>query len=371
MARKGEKNKGVFERPKDSGIWWVRLTHEGREHRFKVGNISKAKAFYRKAKVEQKEKRFQPEKYHAEKKKKIYLDEYIESYLYTCTNIAIRDTRRYATFWAKTFSRRSIESITALEIEKVRTSLMKDKAPATVNRYMGSLRHLIFLAMRDGLATKNPFTQIKMLEEPGGRVRYLTEGEEMRLKEVIRPDHWPLVAFALNTGLRQAEQFNLRWDNVDVDQKVITIPRSKSGETRHVQLNDEALSILRGLSSWMTSPWVFPSQNPSTHLDSHHVYGRSYLPAVRRAGLVGVNWHTLRHTFASRLVMAGVDLRTVQELMGHKTIAMTMRYAHTSDKHRLDAVNRLNKKKPISPELKSPTGTKAGTNKEASFTKTT
>jgi len=82
------------------------------------------------------------------------------------------------------------------------------------------------------------------------------------------------------------------------------------------------------------------------------LYNRVFVPALERTGIEDFHWHDLRHTFANRLVMAGVDLRTVQEVMGHKTITMTLRYAHLSETHQLDAVQRLSAK---------PTGTATGT----------
>src|SRR5947208_3651899 len=86
------------------------------------------------------------------------------------------------------------------------------------------------------------------------------------------------------------------------------------------------------------------------------VMSRVFVPALREAGIGNLHWHDLRHTFASRLVMKGVDLRTVQELMGHKTIAMTLRYSHLSPAHQLEAVQRLTRKS---------TGTTTGTEAEA------
>jgi Phage integrase family len=88
---------------------------------------------------------------------------------------------------------------------------------------------------------------------------------------------------------------------------------------------------------------VFPSTAASTPPDAQNFLNRAFLPALRRAGIADFHWHDLRHTFASRLVMKGADLRTVQELLGHKMLAMTLRYAHLSPAHQLDAVQRLNR----------------------------
>jgi site-specific recombinase XerD len=92
----------------------------------------------------------------------------------------------------------------------------------------------------------------------------------------------------------------------------------------------------------LKGPYVFSSATGEKPLDPCNFVRRVFVPALRAAGLEGFGWHDLRHTFASRLVMAGVDLRTVQALLGHKTLAMTLRYAHLSPAHQLDAVQRLN-----------------------------
>src|SRR5207247_4627316 len=104
------------------------------------------------------------------------------------------------------------------------------------------------------------------------------------------------------------------------------------------------------------SPYVFPSETGESPLNANNFINRVWNPARKKSSLADLHWHDLRHTFASRLTMAGVDLRTVQELMGHKTITMTLRYAHLSPTHQLEAVQRLNR-----PENLAPTDTSTST----------
>jgi len=121
----------------------------------------------------------------------------------------------------------------------------------------------------------------------------------------------------------------------------LTIPHSKSGKTRHAPLSEGAIAVLGLLKSWVGSAYVFPSPKVSGEpMDGRNFMVRTYLPALAAATIDGVTWHTLRHSFASRLVMRGVDIRTVQELMGHSTILMTMRYAHLSPGHLRETVNK-------------------------------
>lgn len=133
----------------------------------------------------------------------------------------------------------------------------------------------------------------------------------------------------------------ISWENVSLQSRNLTIPRSKHGEMRHVSLNDRVMEILRNLPSRMKSPWVFTSSNGVTPMDAQNFVRRVFLPAMREAGIKDFRWHDLRHTFASRLIMAGADLKSVQELMGHKTITLTMKYAHLSPGHRMAAVQLL------------------------------
>jgi site-specific recombinase XerD len=125
------------------------------------------------------------------------------------------------------------------------------------------------------------------------------------------------------------------WGRVDLVRKLVTIPNSKNGKTRHIPLNSIAVAAFQTLRrSLNTDGPVFVNMHGERLRGYKHWFG----PAVREAGIQDFTWYCLRHSFASRLVMAGVDLRTVADLMGHKTIQMTMRYAHLAPAHQLAAV---------------------------------
>ena len=358
------RERGIFERPKDSGIWWVVYFDEnGRKHREKVGPKSLALKVYRKRKNEIAERRFFPESI---RRREVLLSAMIDDYLEQVKGKRLyREAERYGRFWSRALKGKTLRQITPGDIERYRnkrlvgeallpvkkqgskeTTLEKAKPAsiATVNRELAFLKHLFNVAITDGKAEANPVRSVKLLEENNTRVRFLDDSEEGRLRQAIGEDEWPKVAVAINTGLRQAEQFRLRWENVDFANGVLTVPRSKHGRKRHVPMNDTVREILRNLPSRLKSEWVFPSVTDESPLDARNYVNRVFLPALKSAKIYGLRWHDLRHTFASRLVMAGVDLRTVQELMGHETLEMTMRYAHLSPGHRLEAVQRLNPK---------------------------
>ena len=152
------------------------------------------------------------------------------------------------------------------------------------------------------------------------------------------PKHMPELDLALNTGLRLGELYGLDWENVNLPRRILTVPRPKNGEMRHVPLNGTALAALEGLRQQNGGIGPVIRNAEGEALTSPRYW---FEPAVRAAKIRSFSWHCLRHTFASRLVMAGVDLRTVQELMGHKSIQMTVRYSHLTPKHTLAAVEKL------------------------------
>jgi integrase len=227
-------------------------------------------------------------------------------------------------------------------IEEVRQCLLqKGLAPSSTNRALAFLRHVLNRAVRDGVLNASPMVQVKFLKESPGRLRFLSLEEESRLSEEIGPPYGAWIRFAILTGLRQMEQFSLRWECVELERGLLTIPHTKGGGPRYVHLNAEAVAILREMTSWMTSQWVLPSENAGSHLDPRHFYARIFLPTVKRLGLEGVMWHTLRHTFASRLSMDGATEQDIAACLGHSTTALVRRYAHLSPSHLKGVVERL------------------------------
>ena len=131
---------------------------------------------------------------------------------------------------------------------------------------------------------------------------------------------------------------------IEVENTTIIQPKPlnlKIAEPRRVRCSDRLIEILRGLPSRMKGEWVFPSSKEITPMSGNNFTKRVFIPAVKKAEIENFRWHDLRHTFASRLVMKGNDLRTVQELMGHKEIKMTLRYSHLSPAHKMRAVQTL------------------------------
>src|SRR5262249_22822554 len=157
--------------------------------------------------------------------------------------------------------------------------------PATVNRALAFLKRVFNVAIADGLIDSNPVRAVKLLKENNARVRYLTDEEEPRLRAALGEDQWPMVAVAINTGLRQGEQFKLRWEHVDFTNRILTIPRSKHGEARTVPMNETVRELLRSLPSRLKSPYVFPSATGETPINPANYLYRVFGPALRRAGI--------------------------------------------------------------------------------------
>jgi integrase len=252
------------------------------------------------------------------------------------------------------FGDRPLASITAGDVERFLRELREGAGAvtaATMNRYRDRISGLYKRAVRLGLVKTNPATGIRKAKEPGGRIVYATAVEEAAIRDQLAPELRPLFAFSLHTGLRWSEQAGLRWADVDMLAGVVTVGRSKNGHTRRVPLNSTVSRLLVDLGAART-----PHSDPEEPIFRGAVYrtvSRAFLRAVERAQaalrdagkdasrLDGYTWHGNRHTFASRLVMAGVDPLTVQTLGGWRTPSMVQRYAHLAPDHLARAVERL------------------------------
>ncbi len=240
----------------------------------------------------------------------------------------------------ESFGQRVADSILPQDIERWLSNRGGLK-PSTLNRYRALLSLTFRLGMENGKIATNPARLVRQRKENNARTRFLAPEEETKLREVILrncPHHLLELDLALATGLRLSEQYGLTWSNVNVERKSLTIPLSKNGHSRHVTMNQTAIAAVRMAQSQSNGqPWVFLNRFGQRLSGPREWFDQ----AVKDAKLADFTWHCLRHTFASRLVMAGVDIRTVQELMGHKTIQMTVRYAHLAPKHQLAAVEKL------------------------------
>ncbi|MEX5215302.1 MAG: site-specific integrase [Nitrospiraceae bacterium] len=360
MARPHKKDKGIYARKDADGntVWYCRAYLDGREQR--IGPFTTktdATNKYQDLKAEHRAGRVDP---HGGW---MLVEDLFDRHLSAKADKKDQATQqRLATFWKARFKAHGIKRVKDLTIrflEETRDELKAEwikqgptrrarkprktpvrkepmrepthRTPGTINRYFAWLRSALKPVKQIRRALFDDWTWEK---ESKGRTRHLDPKEEARLLAALGPIYGPWARFAILTGLRQAEQFGLKWADVDFEQGLITLPETKSGHVQHVYLSDEAAAILRGLDSWSRSKWVFPSiENPASHYDARNFFGRVWVPAVKRAEIEWATWHDLRHTFASRLAMSGQNASTIAALLRHSGLDLVKRYAHLNQPH--------------------------------------
>jgi|SRR6185437_5523876 len=329
------KRRGIFERK--PGEWWIRFVDaQGRYRREKAGTWASARDLYTKRKNDALEGRKLPEKLRRAPVsfKEIASDAlaWSDEHKRSAANDHYRMKKLLE--W---FGDRAADSVTPREIEAHLQS--ESWKPATWNRVRALLSMIYRIAIRNGKASVNPVKLVPCKTTHNERVRFLSPDEEKSLRAAIArrfPEHLAEFELALHTGMRRSEQYGARWEQVDWERRIFTVPRDKGGRTSHVPLNAAALRALTELSRRTA--------------DSGFVCGGSISPrwwfedAVKDAGIPRFTWHSIRHTFASRLVMSGADIRTVAELLRDRTLAMVMRYAHLAPDYKLEALHRMESK---------------------------
>jgi len=352
-----KKQRGVYEKPRGSGRWWIRYADAtGRIRRERAPSKGAAITLYQKRKTEVLQGRKLPETLRKPLPSFKSIAEDALAYS-RAHKRSYRDDEYRMGILIKWFGSRTAETITPQEIEARFSE--KAWAPATCNRYRALLSFVYRIAVRNGKLADNPIRKVARRRENSGRVRLLDAEQEQKLREKIRelaPEREPEVDLALHTGMRRNEQYRLRWEHVDFKLGLLNIAQSKNGHRRSIPLNEVARKALEKLRAQQDgSGYVVPGTARGRERD----WQRWFEAAVKKADIGRFVWHDLRHCFASRLVMAGVDLRTVAELLGHRTLQMVMRYAHLAPGHVRQAVDRL-----VAPQGQDATGTKTDTEKQ-------
>jgi len=255
---------------------------------------------------------------------------------------SIRTKKGFIKALEKAFGRFPLISFTTLDVERfVAAMLASGKKPATVNRHLATLKHMFTKAEEWEMVSEQVLKKVrkvKQLQENNRRLRYLSTQECCDLINACKPHLKPIVITALNAGMRKEEILSLEWDrHVDLKHGFILLDVTKNGERREIPLNRMIRETLQGLVRHLNSPYVFVDRDGKRFKDIK----KSFHAACRIAGIKDFRFHDLRHTFASHLIMSGVDITTVKELLGHKSLVMTMRYAHLAPGHKAKAVESL------------------------------
>lgn len=323
------------------GKYFIDYICEGRRKRESIGPSRKqAELVLKKRKIEVAEGKYLDVK----KKNTTTFDDFARTYreLHSKVNHRPSVARRNAIILknlSTMFSGKYLSEITPQLIERYKSTRIKDVSPATVNRELACLKCMFNKAIAWNEYDDNPVRKVKLLKENNKRIRYLEKEEIKNLLDACIPHLKPIVTVALYTGMRRSEIFGLKWQNIDFKNDVIYLLDTKNGERREVMMNETVKMTLVAVPKHPESAHVFCRANGQPYTDVK----KSFHTSLKKCGIISFRFHDLRHTFASQLVMNGVDLKTVQELLGHKSIEMTMRYAHLSPTHKKRAVNLLDR----------------------------
>lgn len=348
--------RGIFQKV-PGGAWWIRYTDgDKRYRRERVGSYNAARQLL--------------EKRHTEATQRVKLPENFRTWI-TFAEIA-QDAIAYIT---KHYSRPAddlcrlrllmdhitgrADAIPRGKFLSVINTLATEKkwSQATKNHYLNLLSLTFRLAVENEKLKDNPLRGLRR-KKGNEIVRFLTLEEETKLRAVIRSkpewaEHEPELDLAIHTGLRRGSMYlDLVWENVDLVGCTLTIPRTKNGDPITLPLNQDAMRAMK----------VFRARGDGTGRVVRNAAGETlnvnahwFVPAVRAAKIKPFRWHDCRHTFASRLRQAGVPLGNIAELLGHKGLAMTLRYSHLAISNLHEAVSRIAISTTVAPEPKMET----------------
>jgi site-specific recombinase XerD len=336
----GKLPRGIFERDKGSGVYWIRFTDQaGKKRREKVGSFKAAEVKLAQRKTGVLEGRKLPETLRVSAQ--VTVSDLIDLVLqFTSHHKSMRDYISKAKIVRAALGNRPADELKPQDLELwLKRSF---KTAATQNRYKSFIGLAFRQGMRNGKVSTNPARMVQQRKEGGARLRFLSRAEYDRLHAVIAkrfPEHLAEFEVSVHTGMRLTEQYSAKWGQYEPGRKVIELKDTKNSDPRTMHLNAVAVAAVESLKlpgQKKTDP-IFPREGSKDRFDTRSWF----VPCLAEAEIEGYLWHSNRHTFCSWLAMAGASIKEIQELAGHKTIAMSARYAHLSQDHKMSVVERI------------------------------
>lgn len=252
-------------------------------------------------------------------------------------------------WWREKLGAYTLATLTPDLIGRHRDQLQSKEgmSPATVNRYLSALSKAFTNAVTEWhWLPDNPMRRVSKKPEPRGRVRYLSDEERKTLLNACRDSEYrPLyliVLFALTTGMRRGELFGMRWEDIDLERRVAVLQNTKNGDRRSVPIVPEVAQLLRehGRVRKLGNDQIFASDGSA----EVWLFDKAWYNALSTARIKDFRFHDLRHSCASYLAMSGATTAEIAAVLGHRTLQMVKRYAHLSDQHTGEVVERMTRK---------------------------
>ncbi len=327
-------------------VWYIYYSLHNRRIRYVVGTKEQAEEELERIKYELKHEIHQPHK-------KLIFDNLLEKYLKWARKHKQPSSYKRNTVSSvpllKRFSGKFIKRVTPLELEQYMLQRLdgdlivegyskKSKlCKSTVNGEAILMKHMFKKALEWGYLRQNHLQHVRLFKQPGARIRYVTADEWQRLLSASTPEPRDVFIFAANTGMRLGEIFNLQWADVDWQERQVIVQKAKNNTSRIVPLNQVVNKLLLRRKQIRNSGYVFPGRTGRRRTAIRN----AFVATCKRAGIANLRFHDLRHTFGTWLVNQGADIKTVQELMGHKCLQSTERYLHPNDEHKRKVIESI------------------------------
>jgi len=238
------------------------------------------------------------------------------------------------------FGQKYLHEIKTGMVEQYQREKKEEISISYANRAVRVLKRAFNLAIQWGFTNSNPVRGIEFYKQPRGRIRYLSIEESNRLLDCCSGYLKEIVLIALHTGMRKGEILGLKWGNVELGSRLIILDKTKNDEVREIPMSNAVYEVLLAKYKEQVrdkDEYIFANRDGKARWDITQPFHR----AMESAGIRDFVFHDLRHTFASQLVMSGVDLLTVKVLMGHHDVKTTLIYAHLAPKHKIQAIQQL------------------------------